>query len=485
MFRLTIAQLRASVRRFIAPGIAIIIGTAFVTITLISGSVMTQVTEDNAAGLGDAASTAYTVFVLVFALIAMLVAALVIANTFQVLIAGRMKLVALQRCIGVTTGQVYRSVIAEAAALGAAASALGILLGLALSQMGLSILSARYSTVIFPASIPVSLVAILGPLVFGTLVTVLASLRPARAATRVSPIAALRPADMPAESKRENLLRMTFSVIFTVAGFAVAAWAVWTASPDHAGTMSEETVILAAALGIAVSFIGMVVTATYWLAPLASVTSRLFGRVTPTAHLAAMNIRRNPRRTAATATAMLIGVTLVITVATAATSARRTLDERIAAMGDVDPAVVSSIETFINTALAVIIALLAVSLVIAVVGVANTLSLSVVERRKENATLRAIGLTRGRLRGMLALEGAFIALIGAACGVLLGVLYGFIGADVILGHGGAESNSVILAVPWGYIVASILIAILAGLLASVLPAMSAAKATPVEALAAE
>ncbi len=82
----------------------------------------------------------------------------------------------------------------------------------------------------------------------------------------------------------------------------------------------------------------------------------------------------------------------------------------------------------IDTLLAVVVGLLGVAVVIALVGVANTLSLSVIERRRESATLRAIGLTRGQLRGTLAVEGLLVAGVGTAVGAVLGVVYGWIGA---------------------------------------------------------
>ena len=72
-----------------------------------------------------------------------------------------------------------------------------------------------------------------------------------------------------------------------------------------------------------------------------------------------------------------------------------------------------SYQKVIDTILAVIIGLLAVAVVIALIGVANTLSLSVIERRRESATLRAIGLSRSQLRWMLAIEGMLIAGVGA------------------------------------------------------------------------
>ncbi|HMO11637.1 MAG TPA: FtsX-like permease family protein, partial [Actinotalea sp.] len=98
----------------------------------------------------------------------------------------------------------------------------------------------------------------------------------------------------------------------------------------------------------------------------------------------------------------------------------------------------------VDTLLAVVVGLLGVAVVIAVVGVANTLSLSVIERRRESATLRAIGMTRTQLRGSLAIEGLLVALVGTVVGALLGVGYGFVGAHVLL----AEVSDVRLAVPW-------------------------------------
>lgn len=125
------------------------------------------------------------------------------------------------------------------------------------------------------------------------------------------------------------------------------------------------------------------------------------------------------------------------------------------------------------------IALLGVSVVIALVGVANTLSLSVLERRRESAMLRALGLTRGRLRGMLAVEAVLISFAGAAIGILAGVTFGWAGAAVML----AGIGEVSLMVPWRDLALVLGGAVVAGLLASVLPARSAVRAAPVAALA--
>lgn len=133
----------------------------------------------------------------------------------------------------------------------------------------------------------------------------------------------------------------------------------------------------------------------------------------------------------------------------------------------------------IDTMLSVVIGLLAVAVVIALVGVANTLSLSVLERRRESATLRAMGLTRRQLRGMLAVEGVLIAAVGALIGGVAGILYGWAGAAIVLGGFGEPQ----LAVPWVQLGAVAAVALVAGLLASVLPARSAVRQSPVAALA--
>ncbi|HEY3438933.1 MAG TPA: FtsX-like permease family protein, partial [Actinotalea sp.] len=122
----------------------------------------------------------------------------------------------------------------------------------------------------------------------------------------------------------------------------------------------------------------------------------------------------------------------------------------------------------VNTLLAVVVGLLGVAVVIALVGVTNTLSLSVLERRRESATLRALGLTRRQLRGTLAIEGMLIAGVGSVVGVILGTLYGWMGARTLLGN----LADVGLTVPWRDLGLVLVVGLLAGLLASVLPGRS-------------
>ncbi|GAA5164185.1 ABC transporter permease [Ornithinimicrobium tianjinense] len=125
-------------------------------------------------------------------------------------------------------------------------------------------------------------------------------------------------------------------------------------------------------------------------------------------------------------------------------------------------------------------ALLGVAVLIAVVGIANTLSLSVVERHREHALLRGLGLTRGQMRGMLLTEGVLLAVVSAGLGLTLGMGYAFLGIQTLL----PVDTEARLAVPWARVGVIVGVALLAGVLASVLPARRATRVSPAEGLAA-
>ncbi|MDX2919702.1 MULTISPECIES: ABC transporter permease [Streptomyces] len=126
---------------------------------------------------------------------------------------------------------------------------------------------------------------------------------------------------------------------------------------------------------------------------------------------------------------------------------------------------------FINTALNIMYGLLAMALLIAVLGVVNTLAMSVFERQQEIGMLRAIGLDRGRVKRMIRLEAVVISVFGAVIGVGLGVFLGWaIGRTL-----SADIPGYALVIPWGRLGIFLLLAGLVGVLASLWPARSAAK----------
>ncbi|TNY35285.1 ABC transporter permease [Thermomonospora catenispora] len=130
----------------------------------------------------------------------------------------------------------------------------------------------------------------------------------------------------------------------------------------------------------------------------------------------------------------------------------------------------------IDTILAVVGGLLGLAVIIALFGIANTLGLSVVERTRESALLRALGVTRVQLRLMLSLEAVIMAVIGAVIGVGLGVVFGWAATE-------SMAPSAVPAVPYAQIAGLVALAVVAGLAASVLPARRAARTSVVESLA--
>jgi putative ABC transport system permease protein len=140
----------------------------------------------------------------------------------------------------------------------------------------------------------------------------------------------------------------------------------------------------------------------------------------------------------------------------------------------------AEIGRMIDGLLGVVAVLMALSIIIAVIGIGITLTLSVVERTRESGMLRALGLTRGQLYSTLLLEAVIMAVIAAVLGIVLGVGLGIAGTYSLLEHDGLK-----IAVPVGRIGLVVLGAAVAGVLAALLPARRSARVSPVAALAAE
>ena len=629
---------------------------------------------------GDTSIT--TIFLLSFGILAMLVAALVIANTFQVLVAQRRRTLALLRTIGANKGQLYVSVLFEAGLLGLIASMLGVGLGIglmaALCQSGL--MKATGMTMRLVLSWPAFVV----PIAFGVVMTVIASLGSARSATTVTPLEALRPIEL-TDTRRAGKIRAILAGLLVLVGIGLAAFSAWQMNEKIAGhdSLADKQypmVLLAAIAGCALIFLGLVLSAAFWLPVLMRGVGALVAFAGPSAKVAHANIQKNPRRVAATGAALLIGVTLVSTIATGAASAKQTMNEALTTRYSVDmiaagadmtskqadevakikgikdsiyaPTRMMSMkdangkdlnvlivgvdgadalrkvvradlsgvtisgdsvlmpkysaatgkdiplgksvtftsdvsgsqtgtadaaasdtendggqsdgvqtltlapqkvdyrrisanyaavafvdaghftngdvkanghimlmridaesagttlndvftnvqnafsasadidvsgpvagrtqwETMINGMMALLVGLIAVAVLIALVGVANTLSLSVIERTRESATLRAIGMTRGQLRRSLAVEALLLSLVSGVVGVVLGTLFGWLGSYMVFSLYG----DTVFPFEWTTNGAVLGVAALAALLASVAPARRAVKTPPVEALA--
>lgn len=143
----------------------------------------------------------------------------------------------------------------------------------------------------------------------------------------------------------------------------------------------------------------------------------------------------------------------------------------------------ASINLVLKVLMTILLSLLGVSALVALVGVANTLSLSVVDRKRENALLRAVGFTQKQIRAMLLTEGMLIGLGALIVGIALSILFSWFVMQCMPFTGFISSKDIHLQIPWLWLGIIILVTEGFCFLASVLPGRQAAKASPVAALA--
>ena len=616
------AELRDEVARELPAGIEAVTGD--------------DASDEQATDLLDSLAFITTIL-LIFAAIALIVGSYLIVNTFSILVAQRSRELALLRALGASQWQVRRLVLAEAGVLGVLGSTLGLGLGivlffgirLAFSQFGLDL--ANTPTVFSPSTV-------LAAYAVGVVVTVAAAFVPAWLTSRVSPVQAMRDdIALPEATLRRRSLVGSAMIVVGGVGIGLALF----------GDVPRAGWVLG--LGALLVLLGVTALSAMIAGPLLrlarSVYSRWFGLV---GTLAGENALRNPRRTAATASALMIGLTLCTTLAIVGSSAKKSVDEAVEEnfLGDfvvsnvfgvpfspvvaeqtgkirgvssvnrfrfqyldgditrpfvaVDPAQVArglkiamakgsvedlaevtvmvsekradddglkvgdevkidvptkkgtyelvgiykpnqvlgdgyvvSLDTYsaagfqpsdnylfvsvddgaraevlaalkkltkdmplvtvkdqeglaeeqrgpIDQLLALIYGLLALALVIAVLGIVNTLALSIIERTREVGLLRALGVSRRQLRTMIRLESVVIAVLGALMGTLLGIVFG-----VVLMKDLESQGLRVISVPFGQLVAFLGISVLVGVLAAVFPARRAARLDVLGAIATE
>jgi len=246
-------------------------------------------------------------FLLAFGGIALFVGSFVIANSLSITIAQRTREFATVRTVGASRRQILTSILIEAVVVGVLASLVGLLAGFGLAKALFALFDAVGFTlpnsglILTPTAVVIALTA-------GIVVTILASMRPAIRATRVPPLAAVQEGAILPPS-RLAFLRVPGSILLTVLGFAALSWALFA---DH----STTGLLVWMGLGALMIFLGVALLAERLVRPLATwlgwPSARLGGAA---GALARSNSRRNPQRTASTASALMIGLALVTLVA--------------------------------------------------------------------------------------------------------------------------------------------------------------------------
>ena len=263
------------------------------------------------AGLGF-----FTYALMAFAGIALFVGSFIIWNTFSMQVAQRTRELALLRAIGATRRQVMRTILAEAVLLGLAASALGIALGVGMAR-ALTALMEGLGFSLPAAPLEIRPTTIIAGLVVGTVITVVAALAPARRATTVLPVEALR--DAAPSAPRFSGLRLAIGGVLTLAGVAGLLLALF--GPAHPAFIG---------IGVLGAVLGITTLAPLFMRPLAGAVGWPIRARGVSGDLARQNAMRNPKRTASTAMALVIGLTMVATVSVFAASLQASFTDVLA-----------------------------------------------------------------------------------------------------------------------------------------------------------
>ncbi len=250
----------------------------------------------------------FGVFLTMFALIALLVGAFIINNTFSIIVAQRTREMALLRAVGASGRQVRLAILAEAAATGVEASAIGLLAGVGVAKGLRSLLSALGVDIPLD-TLQITKATVLGSIILGLVITLAAAVLPARRASRVAPIAALR--DIAQDRSAVSTARVVGGTLTMLAAVAILL----------AGRSAADIKIVgigALALLVAISVLGPVLAR-----PVAAAFGTPIARLRGTAGaIARQNAMRNPKRTARTASSLMIGVALVSFLAIFAASVK-------------------------------------------------------------------------------------------------------------------------------------------------------------------
>jgi putative ABC transport system permease protein len=275
-----------------------------------------QANEDAANDVQEGLSQLTTYFFGPFAVVALLVGIFLIFNTFNILVAQRAQELALFRAMGASWGQVTGSVLVEAILVGFAGATLGLLAGIGLGLAGSSALTALIGAQLPGAGIQVGATPVILAYVVGVLVTVIAAFVPAIRASAVPPLAAMR------EVARPDKPLLGLSIVG--AALAVPGAALTGAALTGIGGLTLPALLI----GVLLFFLGVTLLSPLLTKPLAGLIGRAVGWGV-SGRLGVRNALRNPRRTAVTAAALMIGVTLVSAASVLAASFNKTIDEAI------------------------------------------------------------------------------------------------------------------------------------------------------------
>jgi putative ABC transport system permease protein len=258
------------------------------------------VADENTSSVKQSLSF-FSTALLIFAFISLFVGAFTIYNTFSIIVGQRTRELALLRIVGASRRQVFRSVLSEAAIVGFVSSLIGLGLGV-LAAIGLEALMRGFGISLPTGSLVFAPRTALIGVAVGVIVTVLSAIGPARNAVRIAPIAAL--SDQQSGSEGSLRRRFVWGTAVAVIGAALLAYGL------------AKPLVVAVGIGAVCIFLGVAMLSAALARPLAGLIGRpLAALLRVSGRLGRENSMRSPRRTAQTASALMIGLALVAAMA--------------------------------------------------------------------------------------------------------------------------------------------------------------------------
>ena len=302
-------------------------------------AVVTVTQKQSETTAGNAEQIALQAVALFFPLLAVLVCIGIVSVTFQVVLARRRRETALLRCVGATVSQVRRAAFLECLLVGIVSAMIGTVIGwlgsIALVY-GTGMIGSLSQTLEVIGIFPVAL-----SLVTGILVPFIGALRPTFGLGKIRPIAALNTQELNKQGKPK---RHIFHWILT-AFLAIAGSGLWVLAWNNRGSEDSEKQLIALGAAIAGALILMcavLMICRFLLPAFTALFTRPFARKSATAKLAGENVKRDPHRTGATATALVLGVTLMATILIGTASVQKTVNDEINRRFAVDYSLVSA-----------------------------------------------------------------------------------------------------------------------------------------------
>lgn len=275
---------------------------------------------------------------LAFPLLAVLVCIGIVSVTFQVVLARRRRETALLRCVGATVSQIRRSAFSECVMVGVIAALLGTALGWTASVV-VAVATGMIGSFTQAAQV-IGFTPAVVSLLTGIIVPLIGGMRPTLGLAKILPVAALNPMELTKMGKKKrHIVRGVFMALFTLVGAGL-----WTFAWLNKGQEDDQamTIALSCALGGCLFiFLAALLACRSFLPAFTAALTRPFASRSATFKLAGENVKRDPNRTGATGTALVLGVTLMATILVGTISLQSTIADELNRRFSVDMSLVA------------------------------------------------------------------------------------------------------------------------------------------------